>query len=34
MTDDKFKTIENLKWFPWVGSHFNTLESENRLLIV
>lgn len=34
MTDDKFRTIENLKWLPWVGSHFNTLEFENKLLIV
>lgn len=32
--DAEFRTIENLKWLPWVGDHFNTLQTANRLLIV
>jgi hypothetical protein len=35
MVDDrKFKDISNLKWLPWVGEHFNSLDINNRLLIV
>jgi hypothetical protein len=34
MTDDKFNSIENLKWFPWVGDRFNSLAFDQRLLIV
>lgn len=34
MTDEKFNSIEKLKWLPWVGDHFNTLDFNNRLLII
>jgi hypothetical protein len=32
--DKKFSKIENLKWLPWVGDQFNSIDLDNRLLIV
>lgn len=34
MSDEKFKSIENLKWLPWIGDHFNSISFDNKLLIV
>lgn len=34
MTDEQFSQIENLKWFPWVGSQYNFILPNNKLLIV
>jgi hypothetical protein len=34
LNDSNFNKIENLKWLPWVGNHFNSLSTINRMLIV
>lgn len=34
MSDELLAQIENLKWLPWIGSRFNSLSSNDRLLIV
>lgn len=32
--DSQFNKIENLKWLPWVGDSYETIEMDRRLLIV
>jgi hypothetical protein len=34
LIDLQFENIEHLKWLPWIGNHFNSLSTENKLLIV
>lgn len=34
MTESKFEKINGLKWLPWVGANFETLELKDRLLII
>ncbi|WP_026956944.1 hypothetical protein [Algoriphagus vanfongensis] len=33
-TDSRFLEIKGLKWLPWVGSQFDSLDTQNKLLIV
>lgn len=34
MVDTKYSKIEQLKWLPWVGNCFESLDNDNRLLII
>ena len=31
---DLLSKVENLKWIPWVGHEYSSLDSKNRLLII
>ncbi|NOZ36021.1 MAG: hypothetical protein GXO80_12075 [Chlorobi bacterium] len=33
-SDQKFKEIEGLKWFPWIGKNYDKIPQKNRLLII
>ena len=34
LLDEKFKAIQDLSWFPWVGHNYLNLPEANRVLVV